>query len=165
MAENMDNLLANLDETYQSAEASEGGLELPAGDYVFWVKEAQVVQAKSSDKIQVKMQVVVVDGGKYNNMPHYSYDLRFTDKNGQPDMRAMGFFKLACQRLGLLPPSTMQDAPETVSKMVDRVFKGRIVVSGDFRNLRIDSLIHENYIKWVEQGAPMATKPSADKDW
>lgn len=168
MSNNMDALLGNLDDSYQSAEASEGGFELPAGEYTFWVKEAEVCQAKSSEKIHVKMQVVVVDDSKYRNVPHYSYDLRFTDKEGQPDVRAMGFFKLACQKLGLLPPSTMKDAPEAVAKMVDRVFAGAIVISkdGKFRNLRINRLLHDNYTKWVEQGCPMGPATAAkSKDW
>lgn len=166
MADNLDDLLNNLDDAYNAAEASDSGLELPAGDYVFWVKDAEVCKSNSSDRIHVKMECVVVDDSKYKNMSHYSYDLRFTNTDGTPDMRAMGFFKLACQKLGIVPASTAKEAPESVAKMVGRVFHGTIVVKGDFRNLRIKKLVHDNYNKWVEQGCPMdSTGPEQAKGW
>lgn len=150
----INDLLGNLDDAYQNASDS-GGLELDPGHYIMRVKEAEIVKAKNSDRVQVKMHLVVVDESKWKNMDHYSYDLRFTDKDGIPDLRAMGFFKLACTKMGMTPPATIKEAPEAVGRMVDRVIKVELKKNGDFLNTRINALVHPNFMKWVEAGCPV----------
>lgn len=151
----MEGALNNLDQTFAKTEAAgEDGFKLPEGEYTFMIKNAEIRKAKSSARIHVMLHCVVAEG-THEGTPHYSYDLRFTDTGGKPDAQAMSFFKLACQRLGLGTPSDMSEARQAVDMMTNRVFSGRLKKNGDFLNLSILRLIHDNHTQWVTEGCPM----------
>lgn len=154
MTDNMENLLNNLDAAFKQATVNEnGGFELPDDDYVMVVDSAVICKANSSDRIHVKLAVTVVDGD-YVGVPHYSYDIRFTDKDGVRDLRAIGFAKLACQKLGLGLPDSMDDFRACIEKFPNRVFVGRIKHNDQYVNLMILRLIHENHTQWIAEGSP-----------
>lgn len=164
MADEMDSLLNNLNESFGKANVNEnGGFELPDGEYLFIITSAEICKSKSSDRIHVKLALKIADGA-YVGVPHYSYDIRFTDSEGVADLRAIGFAKLACQKLGLGMPNSMDDFRDAVSKFPERVFLGNVRTSNGFTNTNIVRLIHENHTQWVAEGCPGAGKSTTKKD-
>lgn len=153
MSDELEGMLSNLDESMKRVAVNDkGGFSIPDNEYVMVINSAEIKKAQSSDRIHVQLDCMILVG-EYQSMPVRSYDLRFTDAQGQPDMRSMGYFKLACQRLGLGQPGSIEDARDAVGSMPLRVFVGRIKNSGDFMNLTVIRLIHENHGKWVHEGS------------
>lgn len=169
MADDMEKMLGNLDEAFKQATVNErGGFELPEGDYVMVINSAVICKANTSDRIHVKMAVTIADG-EYVGVPYYSYDLRFTNKDGVKDLQAIGFVKLACMKLGLGVPESMDDFRACLEKFPNRVFAGRIKKSGEYTNLMILRLINESHTKWIEEGSPVdnseTTGRTRDQGW
>jgi len=164
MSSEMDKLLDACNDTFENtAAAPDVGAKLPEGEYIFCINDAEICKSKSSERIHIKMECQVADG-EYESWKHWSYDLRFTDSGGAPDSMAMGYFKLACQTLGLGTPGSMEDARACVQKMPNRVFIGQIVQSGDFTNMRIRRLVHENSVVWVGADKPMPDEANRAND-
>ncbi|MEO5366712.1 MAG: hypothetical protein H7831_10225 [Magnetococcus sp. WYHC-3] len=161
----LNELLGNCDRVMQEADnAGDGGFQLKEGEYIFAVNSAEICKAKNSDRIQVKL-VVTVASGPFNGFTHYSYDMRFTDAEGNPDLRAMGFAQLACSKMGLGAPRTMEEFGVAISKFENRVFIGEIKRSKEFTNLRIVRLLHENHSQWVLEGSPSGATDSDRTGW
>jgi hypothetical protein len=163
MSDELLGMLGNLDESMKRVEVNDkGGFAIPDNEYVMLINTAEIKKAQSSDRIHIQLDCVILDG-EYQGMPVRSYDLRFTDAQGQPDMRSMGYFKLACRRLGLGQPSGMEEARDAVGLMPLRVFIGRVKNSGDFMNLTVVRLIHESHPAWIASGSPVDSPVGTDK--
>lgn len=165
MSNEMNDLLGNLDDAFDAPMPSSEGFEIDAGTYIFHVKDAEICKSKSSERTHVKMTLQCLSDGPFKNALHYSYDLRFTDTTGTADAQAIGFFKLACQLMGIIPPSTSAGAAVAVGQMPGRVIQADIVVKKDFRNLRIKKLISASLTKWMEQGCPMPSDTTTNTGW
>ena len=161
----MDDLLAKCNETIADVPADGTGLEVPPGTYIASIAQCEICQSKQSKRVHIKMPFEI-QNTKFKGLTKWSYDLRFTDTQGNPDGKGMSFFKLACVRLGLQAPSTIEEAGEVVAQFGGRVCEIEITKSGDFINTRIIRLIHENYFKWLDEGAN-TDQPNltADKEW
>lgn len=160
MAE-MDDLLKACDETFSDIPSDGTGLEVPPGVYIACIRDAEITQSKSSKRVHVKVPYEILNT-KYKGLTKWSYDLRFTDTEGNPDQRGMSYFKLACLRLGLEAPSSIAEAGDCVAKFHNRVCEIEVVKNGEFVNTNIIRLIHPNYFKWLEEGEPVKPKASSD---
>ena len=161
----MDDLLKACDATMADIPADGTGLEVPPGKYIASVGQCEICQSKQSKRVHIKMPFEIQDT-KFKGLTKWSYDLRFTDTEGNPDMKGMSFFKLACIRLGLPAPSTVEEAGGVVAQFSGRVCEIEITKSGEFINTRIIRLIHENYFKWIDEGEKSSAGPEIDdKAW
>lgn len=162
MSDELEGMLSNLDDAVKRVSVNDkGGFEIPDGEYLMMINTAEIKKAQKTSRIHVQMDCTILDG-EYASMPLRSYDLRFTDSEGVPDMRSIGYFKLACHRLGLGHPDGMEESRDAVSNMNNRVFIGRIKNNGDFVNMMVIRFVHDDYMQWVASGSPVEQSPVAN---
>lgn len=150
MADQMHEMLSNLDDTYKGLPDS---LEVPEGVYIAMIKDATFCKANSSNRLHIKIEMQILKG-KFLGFNLWSYDLHCTDREGNADAKGMVFLKQALMAMGVQPPSSMTQIGEAAMQLNDRVVQIEVKKNGDFTNIAFQRLIHENHTKWVTEGEP-----------
>lgn len=111
---------------FDNTEASEFGFDVPAGDYIVYIKSANVNTAKSSGRWQVSWDYQIVGDkmSKFQNRHIFSHDgiTKVDKRNGKHALNevSVGIMKRGLKNIGISPVKT-DNLKEAIAKAVGQV--------------------------------------------